>query len=181
MVDIIVAFPKTEDAKAIKNILIKNGYNVIATAFTGAKAIQQANSLEEGILICSYAFPDMMYTEIRENLDFGIHMLLITGANKVIDGISENVIFLPTPLKVHALVSSVDMLAESILRSRKRKKKFIKQKNNQDFELIKKAKDLLMERNNMTEEQAHRYLQKTSMNSGNSMLDTALMIISLKE
>ncbi len=38
-----------------------------------------------------------------------------------------------------------------------------------------------MERNNMTEEQAHRYLQKTSMNSGNSMLDTALMIISLKE
>ena len=73
------------------------------------------------------------------------------------------------------------MLAESILRSRKRKKKFIKQKNNQDFELIKKAKDLLMERNNMTEEQAHRYLQKTSMNSGNSMLDTALMIISLKE
>ena len=108
-------------------------------------------------------------------------MLLITGANKVIDGISENVIFLPTPLKVHALVSSVDMLAESILRSRKRKKKFVKQKNNQDFELIKKAKDLLMERNNMTEEQAHRYLQKTSMNSGNSMLDTALMIISLKE
>ena len=73
------------------------------------------------------------------------------------------------------------MLAESILRSRKRKKKFVKQKNNQDFELIKKAKDLLMERNNMTEEQAHRYLQKTSMNSGNSMLDTALMIISLKE
>ena len=137
--------------------------------------------MEEGILICSYAFPDMLYTEIRENLDFGINMLLITGANKVIDGISENVIFLPTPLKVHALVSSVDMLAESILRSRKRKKKFIRQKNNQDFELIKKAKDLLMERNNMTEEQAHRYLQKTSMNSGNSMLDTALMIISLKE
>ena len=82
---------------------------------------------------------------------------------------------------MHALVSSVDMLAESILRSRKRKKRFVKQKNNQDFELIKKAKDLLMERNNMTEEQAHRYLQKTSMNSGNSMLDTALMIISLKE
>lgn len=180
MVDIIVAFPKLEDAKSIKNILVKNGYNVIATALTGAKAIAQASSLDEGILICAYSFPDMIYSEIRENLDPDINMLLISSANKVLEGLSENVILLPTPLKVHALISSVDMLVEA-LRSKKRKKKITRQKSGKDTLSIKKAKDLLMERNNMTEEEAHRYLQKTSMNTGNSMVDTALMIISLKE
>ena len=44
---------------------------------------------------------------------------------------------------------------------------------------IDKAKALLMERNNMTEEEAHRYLQKCSMDSGTNMVETAQMVISL--
>ena len=44
MVELIVAFPKAENAKAIKNILVKNGYNVIATALTGADAIYKARA-----------------------------------------------------------------------------------------------------------------------------------------
>jgi response regulator NasT len=36
-----------------------------------------------------------------------------------------------------------------------------------------------MERNNMTEEEAHRYMQKTSMDSGTDLVETAQMILSL--
>ena len=46
--------------------------------------------------------------------------------------------------------------------------------------MIEKAKAFLMERNRMTEEEAHRFLQKCSMDSGNSMVETAQMIISLE-
>ena len=46
-------------------------------------------------------------------------------------------------------------------------------------EIINQAKALLMERNNMTEEEAHRYIQKCSMDSGTNMLETAQMVISL--
>jgi len=38
---------------------------------------------------------------------------------------------------------------------------------------------LLMIRNNMTEEEAHRYMQKTSMDSGTGLTDTAQMILSM--
>ena len=46
-------------------------------------------------------------------------------------------------------------------------------------ELIAKAKALLMERNNMTEAEAHRYIQKCSMDSGTNLVETAQMVISL--
>ena len=44
---------------------------------------------------------------------------------------------------------------------------------------IDKAKLLLMERNNMSEPEAYRYLQKNSMDMGRTLLETAYMILSL--
>ena len=46
-------------------------------------------------------------------------------------------------------------------------------------EMIAEAKALLMERNNMTEEEAHRYLQKNSMDSGTNIVETAEMVLSI--
>ena len=43
--------------------------------------------------------------------------------------------------------------------------------------LIAKAKELLMARNHMSEAEAHKYLQKSSMDSGTSMTETAQMIL----
>ena len=45
--------------------------------------------------------------------------------------------------------------------------------------MIAEAKALLMERNNMTEEEAHRYLQKNSMDSGTNIVETAEMVLSI--
>lgn len=46
---------------------------------------------------------------------------------------------------------------------------------------ILEAKQLLMERNHMTEEEAHRYLQKTSMDSGTNLVETAQMLLTLMD
>ena len=43
--------------------------------------------------------------------------------------------------------------------------------------LIKEAKCLLMERNHMSEEEAYRYIQKCSMDSSTSMVETAKMVL----
>ena len=37
----------------------------------------------------------------------------------------------------------------------------------------------MMERNNMTEQEAHRYIQKCSMDSGTNMVETAYMILEI--
>ena len=45
--------------------------------------------------------------------------------------------------------------------------------------MIQKAKEVLMARNNMTEEEAHRYMQKSSMDSATDLAETAQMILSM--
>jgi response regulator NasT len=45
--------------------------------------------------------------------------------------------------------------------------------------MIDRAKRGLMKKNRMTEEEAHRYLQKTSMDSGTGLTETAQMILRL--
>ena len=56
-----------------------------------------------------------------------------------------------------------------------------KTRSNEDEELLTKAKRLLMERNQLTEEEAHHYVQKRSMESGTGLVEVAQMIISLME
>ena len=58
--NIIVVFPKIENAKSIRSILQKGGYTVDAVCSTGAQALQAANDLDSGIIICTYRLADMM-------------------------------------------------------------------------------------------------------------------------
>ena len=54
-----------------------------------------------------------------------------------------------------------------------------KSRSKEQEALIRQAKELLMNRNNMSEEEAHRYLQKSSMDSGTNMVETAEMVLSV--
>ena len=52
-------------------------------------------------------------------------------------------------------------------------------RDEKEMAAIKEAKELLMARNNMTEEEAHRYIQKCSMDSSTNMVETAQMILTM--
>ena len=86
---------------------------------------------------------------------------------------------LPMPLKVHDLVGTLGMIAQAQARRRKKLRQQPKQRDEKERAVIDRAKALLMERNSMTEEEAHRYIQKCSMDSGTNMYETAQMVISL--
>ena len=47
--------------------------------------------------------------------------------------------------------------------------------------MINEAKALLMSRNNMTEEEAHRYIQKCSMDSSTNLVETAQMVLAVMQ
>ena len=71
------------------------------------------------------------------------------------------------------------MMDYTITRRRKKQREKPKQRSKDEQEMIAEAKALLMERNNMTEEEAHRYLQKNSMDSGTNIVETAEMVLSI--
>ena len=52
MLNIVVVFPKKEIVLKMKNVLIKNGFDVSAVCVTGAQAIQAVERLEAGVVVC---------------------------------------------------------------------------------------------------------------------------------
>ena len=89
------------------------------------------------------------------------------------------IIGLAMPLKVHELVNTVGMMSQNVLRRKKKRREKPSVRNQEEVAVIAKAKALLMERNHMTEEEAHRYIQKHSMDNGTNMVETAQMVLSL--
>lgn len=179
MTNIIVALPKLADAKGVKNILVRGGYTVTGVCVTGAQAISQADGLNDGIVVCSYKLTDMLYSELFECLSPGFEMLLIASDHLLGQCEEKGIVCLSMPLKVVDLLSTIGMMTEGIERRRRRAKLKPKQRNAEEETAIREAKVLLMDRNHMTEEEAHKYLQKCSMDSGTNMAETALMVLAV--
>ena len=179
MLGIIIVFPRMEDAVAVKNILIRNGYEVNAVCTTGAQAISVANELDEGIVISGYRMQDMLYLDLHRYLPKGFEMLLIASAARLSDSGISGIVALQMPMKTHDLVDTLQMMTYNYRRRRKREKAAKGGRTPEEKAIIDKAKRLLMDRNNMSEEEAHRYIQKTSMDSGTNMVEMAEMILSI--
>ena len=79
------------------------------------------------------------------------------------------IVCLPAPFKMGDLVSTVRMIEQTPPQKRRE----------EDQKAIDTAKAILMERNRMTEPEAHKYLQKCSMDSQVSLIEAAQMVISL--
>ncbi len=179
MTSIIVVLPKVEDAKGIKNVLVRSGFHVAAVCTTGAQAISQADGLQDGVIICSYKLMDMMYDELHECLPCGFEMLLLASRQLLQDCYGNGIVCLSMPLKVHELVDTVSMMVEGIERRRRRRKQQPRVRSSAEEAAIREAKELLMARNHMTEDEAHKYIQKCSMDSGNNMVETAQMVLAM--
>lgn len=179
MTSIIIVLPKIEDGKVIKNVLVRNGYTVSAVCGSGAQAISTMDGFDDGIVICGYKLVDMMYTELHECMPPGFEMLLMASDHVLAECRGNDIMCLSLPLKVYDLMNTVEMMTGSIAYKRKKKKAQPKTRNPQERALINEAKTLLMSRNNMTEDEAHRYIQKCSMDSSTNLVETAQMILSI--
>lgn len=179
MTNIIIVLPKQEDAKNIKNVLVRGGFRVTGVCTTGAQAISQADGLHDGIVICSYKLPDMVYSELSECLPYGFELLLMASQRLINECYGNGIVCLSLPLRANDLIETVGMMAEGIERRRRKLRQQPKQRTVEEETAIRTAKETLMARNHMTEDEAHKYLQKCSMDSGTNMVETAQMVLSM--
>ena len=83
------------------------------------------------------------------------------------------------PIKVNDLCSTIEMMLQAQVRRRRKLRSQPRRRSPQEQKIIDDAKAILMERNNMSEPEAFRYIQKCSMDSGNTMVESAQMGISI--
>ncbi|MCD8153285.1 MAG: ANTAR domain-containing protein [Clostridiales bacterium] len=175
---IVIALPKIEDAKKIRGILTRHGFSVAMVCSTGANALSGISELDGGVLICGYRLSDMYYRDLLENLPEYFELLLL-GSAKVIREAPSSVLCVEMPMRAVDLVNTVNMVLTQIERRWKKERKRPKPRSWKEQNYISNAKMLLMQRNHLSEEEAYRYIQKCSMDSGTNMVETAQMVLML--
>lgn len=179
MLSIIIAFPKIDDANKIKNILIRNGYEVEFTCNSAAQVIDMANKLDGGIVLCGYRLTDMLYLELYNYLPSGFSMILMASQTKLETCYENEISQIPMPLKINEMLNALEKASYKYRKKHKRNS-MPKVRSDEEKNIIGEAKQLLIINKGMNEEEAHKYIQKISMDSGNNMVETAEMILLLK-
>ena len=181
MGNIIVAFPRQEDAKSIKYLLVRHGFSVNYVCTSGGQVLESLDGMNDGIVISGYKFPDMVYHHLRAEMPKEFELVLVASPKFLSGREEDGVLALSMPLKVQELLRCVSFIEEKMARARRKRRQMPRMRNQEGREWIDKAKRILMENNHMTEEEAHRYVQKSSMDSGNSMVETAQMLIRIMQ
>ena len=105
--------------------------------------------------------------------------MLLLASTSELESAPHDMVTLTYPIRPNDLASTVEMMLTQLDRRLKKRKSQPKKRTEQEQNYINNAKWLLMERNHMTEQEAFRYIQKSSMDSGTNMVETAQMILLL--
>ena len=146
-----------------------------------AQALAQADILGAGILVCGYRYVDMMYSELHDCLPPHFEMLLVASRQVWSECTGNDIVCVSMPIQVQDLLNTLEMMVLQLERQRKLLRQKPKVRSREEEKTVLEAKRLLMERNNMSEEKAHRYLQKCSMDGGRSLAETARMVLSMMD
>lgn len=172
--NVFIAFDSRKTAVTIAKILIENGNNVAAISKSYAELLEAFNYYHGGIVISGCVFDKKRMDRVAENVSNDFNFIVI-GNKMQLEVISgERVFKLSYPLQKNDLICSVDMLL-----SMDTKYKPAMPKNENDEKIILKAKCMLIDMYSMTEEQAHRYMQKKSMDTGRKMAEIAQIILEM--
>ncbi len=200
MRNIILAFPDASMIDQVKRILLSAGIQSAAEATSRIQLLQAVSRLDGGGVVilpgCLSGLPAAaLINELPEDYD----LLVLLAVNEVWDSGRPGVFALRTPIRPIELLDSVRMLLETrqLAVSSTHKKpvpvhearpgqaaaqapasdKRPGARPESDRRIIEQAKQILIVRNNMSEEQAHRFLQKRSMDTGNPMVAVARQVL----
>ncbi len=155
----------------------KNGYDDILACNSASQVIAAANESDGGIVLCGYRLTDMHYRELYGYLPREFRMLLVASPAKLQECSIGDIMCLSMPIRAYELVSTLRTMAMELLKPKKKPRK--KSRTESEQRAIDDAKALLMQRNHLSENEAHKYIQKLSMDSGNGLAETAEMILTV--
>lgn len=173
MSHILIAFAHEKTRRQMTDVMESAGIRVVAACGSGGETLRQCRRMQGGVILSGYKLRDMTAEKLYEGLPERVS-LLVVATQAQLDGIeSEGIYRLRAPVRRRELVDSVRML----LYTREAEAAPVPKRSAEEQLLIEQAKALLMTRNQMTEAQAHRFLQKQSMDAGLKMVQTALKVL----
>ena len=174
MEKVIVAFESDKSCLRVKEILETSGTAACIICKSADQVKRVVNKQHITTVVCGYKLYDESAEGLLEDLPPTCSVLVIAVQGMLELCQSDDLFKLASPVSKGDLVASVRML----LQVGHRLEKFVKpRRSEEERAVIDQVKQLLMARNGMTEEQAHRFLQKRSMDSGAKMIQTAQLVL----
>ena len=174
MEQIVVAFPTEEPRRRVLRLLESGGFPCAARCTSGGEVIRTVRNLGHAAVICGFQFRDMAASELAARLGNRAELLVLASAARLDFCEGENLIKLPLPASRAEFFASLETLCR---REPWRSQSPPPQRSEEDRQLIRRAKEVLMEVNRMSEAEAHRFLQKYSMDAGLKLTETARMFL----
>lgn len=172
MRQVIVAFERPSNCDRLREALESTGEFTCLICRNAAQVKRAVGKLRVDLVVCGFKLTDESCESLYYDLPQRCAMLMVAPQAQLELCAAAGVLKLPAPVGRGALLASVRLLAQ-LTQAREAPVR----RTQVERELVERAKGLLMESGGMTEEQAHRFLQKRSMDRGARMADTARQVL----
>lgn len=182
---VLLADPDPEFRRKLKDLLRQHGYLVVAEAEDGRSTLQAAFRSQPDLIIMEGKIPGSKGLEvarlIEENRLAPVVLVTSHTHRELIEEAKFSSVYgyLTKPIDDNSLIPTIEMALATFKRlirieeeNRKLRKKL------EEKTLVERAKRLLMEKKGLSEQVAHRYLQKISMDQSCSLARVAQQVIS---
>lgn len=181
---IFIALNDVEELKKIKYFLVSNGFDVIDQTTNGTSAIRRILTLRPSLIILDSNLRGMNGMEIAEIVqqnDIAQVIIVRTIGEGDIwynNNNSQDIVFLQRPITKSALLQTVQLSLVNYNKTIRLKEEIRALKEAlEERKNIEKAKGILIRKYGLTESEAHRKLQKQSMDKGIPLKDIAKAVI----
>ena len=173
---IILAFASEKAHAQLTRTLSSGGLAPTVSCFSGAEAIRAARKLGGAVVICGFRLRDMTAEMLAADLAGIAPVLVISSPGNLELCGDGNLIKLAVPASRSVFFAAGDG-ARGALAGGGPPARLPPRRSAGDEQLIRRAKAALMEVNLMSEAEAHRFLQKYSMDACLRLEETARLIL----
>lgn len=174
MDQVVLAFEGNRTNERVKDMIDMAGLAECTICRSAGEVKRLSYQQQVAAVICGYKLRDETAQELLADLPRPCSLLVIATQNMLDMIDNEDIFKLAAPVSKGDLLASVRML----LQLGHRMERYARpQRPQEEREVIERAKGVLIDRHNMTEAEAHRFLQKGSMDTGVRMVRMAQMIL----
>ena len=177
METVIAAFEREDTAQKFRGLLETAGGMKCLICTSGSQVRRALSAQQVYCVVAGVRLSDGPSEWLCADLPPACALLLVGPRHQLDLCASPDVFKLAVPIRREEAVNAVSLLCQY----GRRVERLLRRRTDSDRELIDRAKAALMRRCDMSEEEAHRALQKRSMNSGCRLVQTARKILAGEE
>ncbi len=166
MARIIIAGASEDSRTKLSRLLASSGFQVFRSCSSGSELRRALSESEDCVVVMIGLLPDCKPDELIWDYQGAVQMLLIARQPTLENCESPEIFRLALPSSGQAVLGAVEMLTQ-LHRMR------LPRRSGESREVVNRAKAMLMERQGISEPEAHRILQRAAMNRGMKMAELA--------